>query len=440
MGLHDVPAAAARGDGRDAQRPRLARRAADRRRQVALLPGAGAGPAGPRAGRLAADLADEGSGRHARRQRRAGGLLQQRAAVRREVERGRGDARGTLPAALRLARAAGRRRQRRVPGAARRSATSASSRWTRRTASASGATISGRNTVSSAGCASCSPASACTRIPRPRPRASGATSPTQLGLRDPVELVGSFDRPNLVYRVLAARRPQAADPRHPRPAPRRGRHHLLHVAQGGRCAGGVAGGRGRCARCRITRACRTRNAAATRMRSSSERVDVVVATVAFGMGIDRSDVRFVVHAGAPRSLEHYQQEVRPRRPRRARGRVRADLLGRRLPEVARDARTQRRADRRRRARCCATWSATPPASAAATSTWSSISASRYRDATAAACDYCLDELEAVARPVVLARKILVVRGARRPALRRGARRQRAARASERAGRRAAITS
>lgn len=129
----------------------------------------------------------------------------------------------------------------------------------------------------------------------------------QLALREPARLIGHPDRANLIYRAFP-RRDQLGQARE---VVRR------HPGEGGivyaqtrkdveRLAAGLAGEGVSCA------AYHAGLPADIRRRAQedfvNERLDVIVATVAFGMGIDRSNVRYVVHANTPRSVEHYQQE------------------------------------------------------------------------------------------------------------------------------------
>jgi len=129
----------------------------------------------------------------------------------------------------------------------------------------------------------------------------------ELRLREPLVLVGAFDRPNLTYRVLRRadlrRQVLRVLARHDEEA---GIIYCLSRREVEETADWLSG--------EGYRAVPYHAGLPDEMRGRhqeaflNEQVDIVVATVAFGMGIDRSNVRFVIHAGAPRSPEHYQQE------------------------------------------------------------------------------------------------------------------------------------
>ncbi len=131
---------------------------------------------------------------------------------------------------------------------------------------------------------------------------------SELRLERPRVLVGPVDRPNLVYRVQPRtdrlRQVLAAIDRHRDQA---GIVYCIRRAEVDELSAALArrGLRALPYHAGLDDARRRAHQEAF----VRERVDVVVATVAFGMGIDRSNVRYVVHTGMPKSLEHYQQEA-----------------------------------------------------------------------------------------------------------------------------------
>jgi ATP-dependent DNA helicase RecQ len=129
----------------------------------------------------------------------------------------------------------------------------------------------------------------------------------QLHLDAPEVLVGSFDRPNLIYKVK-----------------RRG-NKLKQVCQVLERHQGESGVIYCIRRKDVEELCAQLNTKGYRaapyhagmkddLRKQNqdafinEKVDTIVATVAFGMGIDKSNVRYVIHTAMPKTIEHYQQE------------------------------------------------------------------------------------------------------------------------------------
>lgn len=130
----------------------------------------------------------------------------------------------------------------------------------------------------------------------------------QLKLREPLQLIGRFDRPNLVYRVL----PKVDEYQQVLEVVRRHSGEAVIVycisRKDTESMAGVLKANGiKAAHYHAGLDANLRRK--TQEDFTQEKIDVVVATVAFGMGIDRSDVRCVIHAALPKTIEGYQQET-----------------------------------------------------------------------------------------------------------------------------------
>ena len=133
----------------------------------------------------------------------------------------------------------------------------------------------------------------------------------RLGLHDPEVIVRGFDRPSLWMEVQTVRTEREKEAALLAAVPRLDFPGIVYVAtrkQTQEIAALLAEEAG------LRTAAYHGGMGATERHAAQERfmrdeVDVIVATTAFGMGIDKSDVRFVIHFDVPESVDAYYQEA-----------------------------------------------------------------------------------------------------------------------------------
>jgi ATP-dependent DNA helicase RecQ len=134
---------------------------------------------------------------------------------------------------------------------------------------------------------------------------------SQLALVDPLEIHGSFYRPNL--HLFAVKKGQGDGVREMilrQVAARRGQAGIVYCLSRKSAEATAEFLAARGVRAKPYHAGLTAEQRALTQESfSRDDLDVVCATIAFGMGIDKSNVRFVIHRDMPRSIEGYYQEI-----------------------------------------------------------------------------------------------------------------------------------
>jgi ATP-dependent DNA helicase RecQ len=133
----------------------------------------------------------------------------------------------------------------------------------------------------------------------------------RLGLREPEVIVRGFDRPSLWLEVASVRTEREKDDALIGAVPRLDFPGIVYVATR-KQTHDIAAMLGE--RAGLRTAAYHGGMGATERHTAQERfmrdqVDVIVATTAFGMGIDKPDVRFVIHYDVPESVDAYYQEA-----------------------------------------------------------------------------------------------------------------------------------